>query len=294
LRVLKSKLPFFILALWASVWSTSAKNAPQGKALDSIGDGRRLSLKEGDLSIVTPVGWDVQTSAPGLTLLLQSPNDSRARYRRAIQIASFNGPRYMDSLTAQEFEGIIARKFSAISPAVKNYQIRNHANIEMDDGRPALLFYAEFRLDDVELMQAHILVSTTKRHYLLTYTDLASHFEGSSSGPYLNEAWQIMKSTLFRAESPKRFHATLWMTVAIGFIVTLLGFFWSMRRRRSGTRLVEDVAQSYSETGKPLVPEGEIVVWTLPEPRKLGAQRKKATSDLFGADDDLLPDDEAS
>ena len=294
MRVLKSKLPSLILALSAAVWSTSAWNAPQGKTLDFIGDGRRISLREGELSVVTPIGWEVQTSVPGLTLLLQAPNDLAMRYRRTIQIASFSGPRYLDSLTAQEFEGIIVRKFSAINSSVKNYQIRNHTNIEMDDGRPAILFYAEFRIDDVELMQAHILVSTTKRHYLLTYTDLASHFEGASSGPYLNEAWQIMKSTLFRAESPKRFLATLSMIVAIGFIFTLLGFFWFLRRRRSGARLVEDVAQSYSEAEIPPVPEGEAVVWTLPEPQKLGAHRKKSTSDLLEADDELLPDDEAS
>src|SRR5690606_25029214 len=114
------------------------------------------------------------------SLLMQAPYVKGMKYQRTIQVAAFNGPKYIDETTAREFEELIVNKFSRASASVEEYRIRNHLNVEMADARPGLLFYSEFILEGVPLMQMHVLVSAEDRHFLMTYTDLAQHFEDDS------------------------------------------------------------------------------------------------------------------
>lgn len=285
-------LRLFIVACAIHGPLATAKS-PGDPAYDFIGDGRRLELKEGDFSIEALSGWEIYTTVPGLTLLMQAPKDKALRYQRTVQMASFSGPRYMDELTAKEFEGIIVRKFSATTSAIQNYHIRNHAKVELEDGRPGLLFYSEFRVEDVDLMQAHILVSTEKKHFLLSFTDVAPHFEGNASGPYLAEAWKSMVSARFRGDSPKRFATTSAMGLALGGLLLAGGFVWGYRWKRSSRVLGQDVIAAYDRGLEPSSQESENPGWTLPDPEKLDKRRKSLRSSFKGDDADTMGDDEA-
>ena len=256
-----------------------------------IGDGKRTVLRDGEISILTLKNWEVQGNIPGLTLLMRAPIDRNLPYRRTIQVASFNGARYMDDITAKEFESLIVRKFSAASASIQKYRIRNHTKVDMADGRPGLLFYSEFTVDDVNLMQAHILVSTVKRHFLITYTDVESHFEGAAQGPFLEEAWTSMRSAQLRGEVPKRFHVTMTLVYIVGGLILLGGFLAILRISHSGHSLKKDVVLAYDEKTAHLVQDPEAGAWTLPEPRKL---KKKPYSSDDGDDDDLMVEDEVS
>ena len=56
-------------------------------------DGSRITLREGDFSIIPPKGWGVYTQRPDLTLLAQPPLQNGMKYQRTLQVAGFSGPR---------------------------------------------------------------------------------------------------------------------------------------------------------------------------------------------------------
>lgn len=209
--------------------------APQAAKPDFSGDGQRISVRDGDFSLVPPKGWEVFTHLPTLTLLMQVPHEPGMRYQRTIQVAGFSGPRYIDEVTAKEYEEVIVRKFSQTTASIENYKIRNHTDVEMTDGRPGLLFYTEFALEGVPMMQAHILVSSSERHYLLTYTDVAEHFEKEGANQFLNEAWEAMISVQLGGRTPSRFEAAGIIVFGAGILLLLASVGMLVRRHKAGT-----------------------------------------------------------
>lgn len=213
--------------------SPPAKASPFGKP-SFISDGQRISVKEGGLSIKPPLGWEVFSKLDSLTLLMQVPHQPGMRYQRTIQVASFSEPRFIDEMTAKEYEKIIVEKFSSVSSAIEAYRIRNHMTVDLADGRTALLFYTEFKLEGVDLMQAHILVSSATRHYLMTFTDIAEHFESDAASQFLAEAWDSLISTELPTPTPQRFQA--FAAAGVGVVaLAVLGFLLvAFRAWRSG------------------------------------------------------------
>jgi hypothetical protein len=201
---------------------------------DSTGDGTRVVVKEGDFSLVPPKGWEVFTRLDNLTLLMQVPKQPGLKYQRTIQVASFSEPCFIDELTAKEYENVIVQKFSSISSAIEDYRIRNHMTVDMADGRSALLFYTEFKLEGVNLMQAHILVSSATRHYLMTFTDVAEHFESDDANQFLAEAWDAMISVQLATRTPQRFQTFVAVGVGVLVLAVLALVVIGVRSWRSG------------------------------------------------------------
>lgn len=216
---------------------------------DFISTGKKLELKEGDFSIIPPDGWEVFKSHPSLTLLMQVPHNETLKYQRTIQVASFGGNKFIDEVTAREFESIIVSKFSQLTKSIEDYKIREHRVVDMEDGREGILFYTEFQLEGVSMMQAHILLSSSTRHYLMTYTDLADHFEKEEYSQYLNEAWSSMisvelaggvGSTFLKKIGLgefKRFQSLIFLGLGMFVMLLVLLGFKSIRKAYSGNRL---------------------------------------------------------
>ena len=85
---------------------------------DFVAKGERVPVKDGDFSIKPPTGWEVYTHHPSLTLLMQVPFQQGIKYQRTIQVASFSDPRFIDEVTAKEYEDVIVRKFSVASASL--------------------------------------------------------------------------------------------------------------------------------------------------------------------------------
>jgi len=234
--VLVGLLCLGLVSIGLSSTALAAKDA--GKP-DSIGDGKVLELKDKEFSITPPTGWEVFSTHPSLSLLMQVPYDKSLKYQRTIQVMARSGLRYMDDVTAREYEQFIVREFSKVSVSIEDYKLRNHVPIQMADGRQGLLFYTEFKLHNVNLMQAHILVSSPKRHYLITFTDVAEHFEKDDSSQFLAEAWDSMTSIKIEGAAPKRFNEMKVGGIAAGVLVVLSLLFWATRTWRAGRRFKE-------------------------------------------------------
>jgi len=211
-----------------------------------VATGSAVDLRNGEISLVLPRGWIYYSDIPGQTLLALAPEADDIGFQRAIQIMTFGGPKFLDEVTANEYREIIARKFSGASAAIVNYQMNNHLKIELADGRSAILFYAGFEKDKRKFMQAHILVSNMERHFVLSYTDRAEHFANDAPTPNLNEAWQVLISTVVSGSTPLRYGAFYQMGAVIGLFCGAIGL-WILYRQISANKYEKEIKSEFAE-----------------------------------------------
>ncbi|NRA46387.1 MAG: hypothetical protein HRU09_15655 [Oligoflexales bacterium] len=257
--------------------------APKSKNLP-ISNGDRYINQEKGFSIIPPVGWEVHTDYPNLSLLMQVPFSKGLAYQRTIQIMAFKGPKYIDDITRRDFEKIIVQRYSKVSQSIKNFRVRNHMITKMEDEREGVLYYTEFDLEHKRMMQAHILVSSSSRSYLLTYTDVIEHFEGDKASQYLTKAWESMTSIKLGSDAPVRFQKTFLLGLIAICILILLILFYLIRHAKAGKsytdhtqseHLTEDDLKDVSEHD-----EKETSIYATEEP--------KLTENLDDGDDDPL------
>src|SRR5690606_21406875 len=124
-------------------------------------------------------------------------------FQRNIQVLTFRDPLPIDEFTATEFEKRIIQNFAQASATIQGYKVRNYLPVKTDDGHSGFVFFAEFSIDSIRMMQAHLLLSSASRHFLITYTDLATAFEGTDTSAY-DQAWRSMKSVGLDSIAPKR------------------------------------------------------------------------------------------
>ena len=215
----------------------AAKNA--GGADKKISDGSRIFVKNKGFSIIPPLGWEIHTDYPNMSLLLQIPYKKGLAYQRTIQVMIFKGSRYIDDITSREFEKILIKKYSGMSQSITKYRVRNNLMTVIDDGREGILYYTEFLLEAKKMMQAHVLVSSDKHSYLLTYTDISAHFEGEKASKYLTKAWKSMISIRLAGDPPVRFQKMFLMGLMVIAILILLVLFYLIRHAKASRTYTE-------------------------------------------------------
>lgn len=198
-----------------------------------IANGERISVAEKGISIVPPTGWEVHANVSGSTLLFQVPKQPGMVYQRTIQVMAFSGARPMDQMTEEDFANEITKNFSGENGMSSGYQIHNRQSVELENGTKGILFYAGFNMGDVPMMQMHILVSSRDRHYLMTYTDLAEHFDSDKNSGYLDAAYSSLISAQVDSNPPMRFEATVMIFVGLGLFMALLGVIRLLQVQRS-------------------------------------------------------------
>lgn len=246
---------FYLTLISVALFFSAASRSSE----EVIATGSPIILRGGEFSITIPKGWSVISEVPGQTLLAQSPKSSASEFRRAIQVMTLGGARYLDEVTAIEFNETIARKYGGTTSSISKYQMNNHMNVELSDGRSALLFYSEFEQDQKKYMQAHLLISNAERHFLISYTDAAEHFSNEATTPNLNEAWQAMMSTEIKGATPVRYKIFLQVAGLIGLLlVTLiaLGIYRKITVKRYEQEIksefAEDLVTAQNKTPRPV------------------------------------------
>lgn len=227
-----------------------------------ISDGAPITIEDKGFTMTPPDGWEVHRNYPNTTLLLQAPDNPRLRYRRTIQVMSFSGPQYIDELSAEKFSDVIVRKFSSAAQGLSGYRVRNYLPVELESGLDGYLYYAEFKVNNVDLMQMHILVSSATRHFLMTFTDLAEYFDTENAPQdHLNEAWVSLGSVRLDSVGPSRF--ALPVTIVLS-IFGLLFLFWAIRwfAGRLARREYRDFADGKYD------PDDDVIVTNSPETLK--------------------------
>ena len=206
----------------------------------TVSNGERVFLNEKDFSIVPPNGWEIHRNRAGASFLFQIPFEANLVYQRTIQVLAFEGAKAIDRYTGDDFAATIIEKFSAAAGAVTGYRMRNKLPVELRDGTEGYLYYTEFNVDTVALMQLHILISSADRHFLMTYTDVAEHFDTENGSPHLEVAYSALISAQVGTQAPSRFQSPVQLIVAIVGVI-FLGIAFRLLRRKSYVNLDDDL-----------------------------------------------------
>lgn len=189
-----------------------------------------ITLENKGISLRAPQGWTIQRDVGAMTLLMEPSKVEKNEYLRTIQLFVFNGSKYIDDVSAHEIGSELVDKYSGFVGAVSGYQLRDHQVITLDDGNSAILFYADFDLQGVSMMQAHIAFSGAKFNYLMTYTDIAENFgETVSAQEIFQQAWNSLLSASVSAKGPSRI-STVDVVVTAGALLIGLLFFIGLHR----------------------------------------------------------------
>ncbi len=217
-------LRFLLICHFIGISSSGfAQIVPEGQEIPYvIAEGEAFAVEDRGFTIQAPVGWEVYRDMNGATIFMQAPKEEGLIYQRNIRVMAFNEPEFIDEMTFEEYEQKIVENSTKMSNAVVDYRIRNRTTIELAGGLPAGLFYAEFMIDGIPMMQMHILASSAENHFILTYTDLQEHFEMDNS-PYLAEAFSSLQSVELNSSPPSRNRSVILIGgLAIGLLSLLV------------------------------------------------------------------------
>ena len=212
---------------------------PPPPAGTEISQGERIAIDGKGFSVVAPTGWVTQRNLPRSSLFLQA-RVTGAEYPRNITVVRFNEPVLINESTANDFAERLVKLYPAASSTIENYTLRNHQSIQMADGREGILFYTDFMGSGRKMMQAHILVSSETNHYLVSYTDVAEHFENpGDSSPFLADAWASMISIQLDSPNPVPANGLGSTILSLIGIVFLVGVFTFIRKNIAGRKYKE-------------------------------------------------------
>jgi hypothetical protein len=218
---------------------------------EEIADGvSKIQIQEKGFALIPPQGWLIHRDRQGMSLFLEVTEEQKKTdgYQRSIQISRFSGALPIDADTGKQFQNKIKENFSKASYGVSGYGVREFMISQMADHRPSLVFYSDFQLGGFPMMQAHILVSSKEFHYLITYTDLAEHFDDSKG--FLPVAWTAMSSFEILGEAPgENVPEDSYLPYALwgGGGVVILGILFFIKRRREKELLGEEVSHGMEE-----------------------------------------------
>lgn len=211
-------------------------------------DGQPIDLRNVGLSITPPQGWDVITSDPTLTLIMQEPESKeviydKPLYRRNITVAKVAEPSPIDQQRAEQLKVELSETFGK-QGGVDNFQIVEHKFFDYKGKNDALLVYTSFTMGQNALMQMHVLISNSERQFLMTYTDFAERFQDEQ---LFNQAWATIAGAIISGEPPSR-----WLNLIIALssaIVLIFGLFLLVffRHRRATRMYMHDADEVYRD-----------------------------------------------
>lgn len=209
----------------------------------------RITIAPSEFSIIPPDEWVVRENVPGQSLVLEAPPTSDDNYRGTLQVRMATGPRFLDPVGIDDFKNELQEKLANEGGTLPDFTVRNSEIVTLDDSREALLVYTSFTFNQVEILQAHLLLSNEDNHAVVTYTDLEKRFESNAEGSPLATAWTAMTSANLPGTTPSRFAGSIQLAALAGVLLVLGGILLSIRNslaRQSYSRAansgVEDLA----------------------------------------------------
>jgi hypothetical protein len=236
-RLRSFSLGMFVLAVPSLTSSLLLSNELQNVKSDT---NAFVNLPNTDASLVAPMGWEVLPSSRGMTLVMQEPKKevsekdrdySKPVFQRNMTVALIQRPSLMSSSRVNEFLSELKSKYTRDS-LVKDFQILEHKLVDHREKSDALVVFTSMTIQDIQMMQVHLLASDAKRQYFISYTDLASEFSNNKSA--YEAAWNSMFSLKLNSK-PDPFY-TPYIPYAVGAAVFSLVFFlfsWLKSRRIS-------------------------------------------------------------
>lgn len=238
---------FFKWAFWlrlvvsvSSGQTIAQQAATQGTPLNPgsmESNGSRVWSEDPNFSITPPAGWTVTYSkgGNGPTLILQEPitkpiSGSKApMFRRNFVLAVSQEPSPIDDLRLKSFRGDL-EQFYGKNSLTRDFQVLEVKFFDWRNKNDGILAYSSWMAGDIQMQQMNVLVSSSNKQYMMTYTDMASRFTAES--PEMSAAWQSIMSLEIPGAAPERY--TEIMMIGGFMLVGLVGLisYKAIRRRR--------------------------------------------------------------
>ncbi len=216
-----------------------------------VSDGSRLVLQGQDIAITPPAGWEILTRAAGMTLVMQEPkieeavkNYDKPKYQRNITIATMQRPSPIDEQRANALKEELTKNFGKPGLA-SNFQIIEHKFFDYRGKQDGLVVYSSMQLGEFPMMQMHVLVSGDERHYLMTYTDLATEFAANNAA--YEHAWNSMVSLEVAGKAPIRYMEYVPYATAAGVLFLVFSMMGFVRRRLASRSYASDANEIYAD-----------------------------------------------
>ena len=261
--------------------STSMPEVPTAQApsaLESskstrfISDGKPFQLTQIGAQIAPPLGWEVMTDMPGLSLVMQEPKKegqpvdyAKPIFQRNITVAVSHEATPIDEKEAQVLKEKLKNEFSK-NTSVKDFQVFDeHKFFNYRGVNDGLVIYASYTMFDIPMTQMHVVVSGTESRFLLTYTDLTSEFDTNKTA--FEAAWNAMVSLSVKGPAPQRYEKALRAGAVSCGIAFVLGMMVALRGMRAKRKLEDDssddVSHAFSSTTGDTAPLTQSGVWLL-------------------------------
>ncbi|MCX6124071.1 MAG: hypothetical protein NTV34_04890 [Proteobacteria bacterium] len=208
-----------------------------------ISNGSPIRFDQDRASIVPIAGWQVEPRGSGMALVMReivakdpnAPIDySQPTFARNITVLTLNQASPIDQTRAASFQEDYT-KMVVRDGSLKDFQFTSSKSFAYKGESDGLVFFAQHAINGFQMMQMIVLVSSESKQYILTYTDLASHFSNPES---YDAAWKVLTSIDLPGVAPQRYMREAKLGGMIGGAMMLLvlpfGFarFSSQRRIR--------------------------------------------------------------
>ena len=213
-----------------------AVQAAQAPAVQAAETPNRIELKEKGFSIVPPTGWEVNTRIANLSLLMQMPRQAGV-YQRTIQVAHGSQQYAVTGSGGEESVAAIVAKRAKATAVVEDYLLRNQQPLTLANGQQAVLFYTEFHIGNVPMMEMHLLTGDRTGHFLVTYTDVAENFNMDTHRGIMNEVYNSLVS--IQVAQPPAPQYMNFSSLGVAAVIVFAGFLLvTIVRRRAGAILL--------------------------------------------------------
>lgn len=211
--------------------------APAAQIDGSDKDLGRFDFGDRGFSMIPPMGWTVRPVVQAQPIEIVSPDDKKTSYRGNIKIMRFNKPISLTDSTKEQIAELITKKHSYLS-YIEGYRVRKGNESELNDGTQAVLYYSDFEINDLSMMQAHVIIPGKDHHFIATYTDLAQNFDGEKSEIFLETVWPALASIKVADPAPVESKWQHFLPTAVGLtlLVLLSIFIFKFLKKRTEER----------------------------------------------------------
>jgi hypothetical protein len=206
------------------------------EAEPSNSDGSAISIEALGIVVTPPKGWQVDMrKSNGMAVIMSEPKvvlthvkEVITTYQRNITVSVKHEATPIDGKTEATLAEALKREFSK-SNMIQDYSIMETKIFDFAPKVKALLVYASFRLNGVNMMHMHVLVSGEEKQFLQTYTDMASRFSTTDAG--FTQAWTSITGLQVKGAAPARYENIIKFGSAAGILSILLAAVSFIRHR---------------------------------------------------------------
>ena len=223
----------------AATTADATTSVPLESQVDEISNGLQIKL-DGDVSITPILGWKIERKASGMALIMKEvlptqtgPIDySKPIFARNITLMTLPEARHMDEMSVDEVKADVAKMF-ARQGALTDFMFTDVKRFDYKGKNDGIVLYSQLTVNNFPMMQMQVIVSGSKKSYLLTYSDLAANFATPAS---YESAWKAMTSISVEGLPPVRFEnevtiAVTAVSLAIAFFAPFIFLRWLSARR---------------------------------------------------------------